>query len=646
MLPLAPGYGSTPRTSAPRPSPASGRRWSAPRTPTWPSCGSWRRSTPGPTCSSSRGSTRVARLPARARRPAAAGRRRLPFVVDVVLDRPAVLTPLLPVATPPWSAATAPRRCPPRRPDQSRRPAQRLPFDLPLRLLRGAHGPVRLRRHLRAGTPRPTSTASVRTSWTSPASSAPPSCDTRAATSSPIRLGGRRGPVAERPARLDRAWRSIETNEVGLDEFVGWAGGRRRALMVVNLGTRGLQAPATCWSTATSPVAPPGRTCGCGTAIRAARHPYVVTGERDGRSLADGAQDGPRVRPSRGGDRESDAPGGPTSSSSRAAARAAPCRRSAVGGRRSSSTAYDVVDYLCLHAYYEERGATWPASSPRRSTWTGSSPPSSPPPTTSARSSAPQADRPVLRRVERLVPAGSSTRPPSATSGPRRPSSRTRSRSPMPSSRRPLITLVRHADRVKIACQAQLVNVIGVIRTEPGGPAWRQCIFHPFAQTARLARGTVLRVEAARRYPRDDPARGGDEHRRPATWDEENAAAAVFLVNRHPTQARDVHLDLRAVPGAPLCASASSSPTTTPVREHQGDANRVVPRRLRSAQVTGRTCSSASRPSRGRRWTCRPIAAPGPVSRCADAGRSVGRPASVTELEGLVGRAALEVGRR
>jgi alpha-N-arabinofuranosidase len=57
-----------------------------------------------------------------------------------------------------------------------------------------------------------------------------------------------------------------------------------------------------------------------------------------------------------------------------------------------------------------------------------------------------------------------------------------------------LITLINHADRVKSACLAQLVNVIGAIMTETGGPAWRQTIFHPFSQAARLARGNVLRL--------------------------------------------------------------------------------------------------------------------------------------------------------
>ena len=56
-----------------------------------------------------------------------------------------------------------------------------------------------------------------------------------------------------------------------------------------------------------------------------------------------------------------------------------------------------------------------------------------------------------------------------------------------------LITLLRHADRVKVACLAQLVNVIPPIRTLDGGPAWRQTSFFPFMHASRFGRGTVLR---------------------------------------------------------------------------------------------------------------------------------------------------------
>ena len=47
---------------------------------------------------------------------------------------------------------------------------------------------------------------------------------------------------------------------------------------------------------------------------------------------------------------------------------------------------------------------------------------------------------------------------------------------------------------MKTACLAQLVNVIAPIMTETGGPAWRQTIFHPFAQMSHHGRGHVLRA--------------------------------------------------------------------------------------------------------------------------------------------------------
>jgi alpha-N-arabinofuranosidase len=56
-----------------------------------------------------------------------------------------------------------------------------------------------------------------------------------------------------------------------------------------------------------------------------------------------------------------------------------------------------------------------------------------------------------------------------------------------------LITLIKNADRVKIACLAQLVNVIAPIMTEKNGGAWRQTIFYPFRDASIYGRGTVLR---------------------------------------------------------------------------------------------------------------------------------------------------------
>jgi alpha-N-arabinofuranosidase len=56
------------------------------------------------------------------------------------------------------------------------------------------------------------------------------------------------------------------------------------------------------------------------------------------------------------------------------------------------------------------------------------------------------------------------------------------------------VSLLNHANRVKCACLAQLVNAIAPILTETGGPAWRQTTFWPFADFANLGRGTVLKA--------------------------------------------------------------------------------------------------------------------------------------------------------
>ena len=51
------------------------------------------------------------------------------------------------------------------------------------------------------------------------------------------------GPKEERPKRLDLAWRTVETNQVGTNEFCEWT--RRvgtEPMLAVNLGTRGVDA--------------------------------------------------------------------------------------------------------------------------------------------------------------------------------------------------------------------------------------------------------------------------------------------------------------------------------------------------------------------------------------------------------------------
>ncbi|SDR89596.1 alpha-N-arabinofuranosidase [Actinopolymorpha singaporensis] len=95
-----------------------------------------------------------------------------------------------------------------------------------------------------------------------------------------------------------------------------------------------------------------------------------------------------------------------------------------------------------------------------------------------------------------------------------------------------LITLLRHTDRVGVACQAQLVNAIAPILTVPGGAAWRQTIFHPFALTAKYARGTVLMLGGDHGQV-DTPAHGAVEQVwAVATHDAQSGELAIFAANR------------------------------------------------------------------------------------------------------------------
>jgi alpha-N-arabinofuranosidase len=108
-----------------------------------------------------------------------------------------------------------------------------------------------------------------------------------------------------------------------------------------------------------------------------------------------------------------------------------------------------------------------------------------------------------------------------------------------------LITLLNNADRVKIGCLAQLVNVIAPIMTAQGGPAWRQTIFHPFAQASRFGRGTVLRsVVTAPLY--DCKQRTGVPYLASAcVHNPEEDTLTVFAVNRSLTDRLRVAVDCR-----------------------------------------------------------------------------------------------------
>ncbi|MFF3851832.1 alpha-N-arabinofuranosidase [Micromonospora sp. NPDC002575] len=403
------------------------------------------------------------------------------------------------------------------------------------------------------------------------------------------------GPVADRPRRLDLAWKTIETNAFGLDEFMTWATAAGvEPMMAVNLGTRGVQEACDLLEYANHPG---------GTRLsdlrrsHGAPEPYGVKLWCLGNEL-----DGPWQV----GHKTADEYGRLAAETARAMKLIDPsvslvaCGSSGRGMPTFASWeatvlehAYEHVDYISAHTYYD------PADGDRASIL----------------ASAVDMDHFIAEVVATADHVAAKQRH-------RRKLKISfdewnvwyQSRLQADLDRRGwveaptlieddytavdavvvgdlLITLLRHADRVGVACQAQLANVIAPIRTRTGGPAWRQSIFHPFALTARHARGTVLRTEpvgptyATKRYG-DVPVLDTV-----ALHDEETGALTVLAVNRGVADL-PLDLDLRGLPGlagaAHLTLAAAADPDAV---NTEAEPDRVTPRELAAPAPDGGRCA-------------------------------------------------------
>ena len=107
-----------------------------------------------------------------------------------------------------------------------------------------------------------------------------------------------------------------------------------------------------------------------------------------------------------------------------------------------------------------------------------------------------------------------------------------------------LITFLRHADRVKIACMAQLVNVIAPIMTCAGGGVWAQTIYWPLYYVSKYGRGTALRPIV--KSPSYDCA---DYEQVPyvdaTAVQAEDGSLTIFAINRSLEEDMELSADLR-----------------------------------------------------------------------------------------------------
>jgi alpha-N-arabinofuranosidase len=151
-----------------------------------------------------------------------------------------------------------------------------------------------------------------------------------------------------------------------------------------------------------------------------------------------------------------------------------------------------------------------------------------------------------------------------------------------------LNTLLRNSDRVRLACLAQLVNVIAPLVTSDAG-VLRQTTYYPYSWALRYARGRVLdlRVESET-YPikraglQADFARDADV---PfvdiaATMDDAAGEAAVLMLNRDLQAGRELVLEFQDVVPARVLTCETLTGADLKAVNTFADPRRVAPQRL------------------------------------------------------------------
>lgn len=346
------------------------------------------------------------------------------------------------------------------------------------------------------------------------------------------------GPVSERPRKRDLAWKSIETNEVGTDEFMKWVKSTGvEPIFAVNLGTKGIENAVSLVEYCNLPVGTYYSDLRC---KNGQKEPYGIKiwclgNEMDGEWQI--------------GHKTAEEYGRLAHEVGKAMKIMDPSIELVACGSSMSTNktfgewervvlehCYDTIDYLSLHQYYggQEKGtARFLASAldmeryiqtvcricdmiqvQKRSkkqlqicfdewgVWAIS-------------------DKEVQKTVEenpwQVAPAFSEQ-------------IYTMEDALLFSSM--LMNFLKYSDRVKIACQSLLTNISACIMTERNGDVWVQPIYYPFAMMAKYGRGVVLleRAEGPSYSCEEFDAVPCIDH--VTVYNEAERELALFLVNR------------------------------------------------------------------------------------------------------------------
>lgn len=361
------------------------------------------------------------------------------------------------------------------------------------------------------------------------------------------------GPREKRPKKIDLAWKAVETNEFGTDEFIHWS---KKAgvepIFTVNLGTRGIEEALQYLEYCNFPS---------GTQYSELRkshgveEPYRVKLWCLGNEMDGNWQIGHKSAGEYG----------------RLAAEAGKVMKLldpeieliACGSSLSTmgtypawdmevlEAAYDVIDYLALHQYYggQEKGtAAFLAQALDMEEYIR---------TIRAAVQLVKQKKRSKKEVRLSIDEWGVWAVPGETVNREVEKNLWQTAAPISEQIYTMedallfagmqMAMLRNADVVKMACQSLLTNVSACIMTESGGEMWLQTIYYPFYYFANYARGTVLQsvyrgeayaCEGFDRVPYLDQV---------VVWNQERNEVAAFLVNRCEDSGQKVEIVLQGM---------------------------------------------------------------------------------------------------
>lgn len=361
------------------------------------------------------------------------------------------------------------------------------------------------------------------------------------------------GPRERRPRKIDLAWKAVETNAFGTDEFIHWAGKAGvQPIFTVNLGTRGMEEALQYLEYCNFPS---GTQYSDLRRSHGVENPYGVRiwclgNEMDGiwQVGHKGAGEYGRLAAETGKTMKLLDPN---------------IELIACGSSLSTmdtypawdlevlEQAYDVIDYLALHQYYsgQEKGtAAFLAQTLDMEEYIRTI------------RAAVQVIRQKKRSVKHVrlsidewgvwaVPGNTVNREvdenPWQIAAPISEQIYTMEDALLFAGMQ--MTMLRNADMVKIACQSLLTNVSACIMTDANGEMWLQTIYYPFYYFANYARGVVMQskcrcesydCEGFNEVPYLDQL---------VVWNKGQKEVVIFLINRSEADSQEAETELQGM---------------------------------------------------------------------------------------------------